>query len=57
MNKVDVHKLNEEELLKVQELITAKLSAILNKADKDANKLLSKYGLKAQIVFELTKQE
>lgn len=57
MNKIDVDKLNEEQLLKVQELISAKLSTILNKADKDANKFLSKYGLKVQIVFELTKQE
>jgi hypothetical protein len=55
-NKIDIEKLSEKELQKVQELISKKLSVILNKADKDANKLLAKYGLKAQLVFELSKE-
>ena len=57
MNKIDVEKLNEEELQKLQELISVKISAILNKADEDANKLLSRYGLKAQLILELSKRE
>jgi len=57
MNKLDIEKLSQEELDKLQETISAKLSAILNKADKDANRLLGKYGLKAQMIFELSKRE
>jgi hypothetical protein len=54
---VDIEKLDEKELLKVQELISKKISVILNKADKDANKILAKYGLKAQLIFELSKKD
>jgi hypothetical protein len=55
--KVNVEKLTEEELQKVQELISSRVSNILNKADKDINKLLSRYGLKAQIFFEMSRKE
>jgi hypothetical protein len=55
--KVDVENLSEHELQKLQEVISKKLSIILNKADRDANKVLSKYGLKAQVVFEMSKEE
>jgi hypothetical protein len=54
---IDIEKLDEKELLKVQELISKKISVILNKADKDANKILAKYGLKAQLIFELSKKD
>jgi len=57
MDKVDIEKLTDKQLLKVQESISKKLSAILNKADRDANKVLAKYGLKAQMVFELSKED
>lgn len=57
MNKIDIEKLTDKQLLKVQETISKRLSAILNKADRDANKVLEKYGLKAQIVFELSKED
>lgn len=57
MNKIDVEKLSDKELLKVQDEISSKLVDILNKTDKDINEILSIYGLKAQILFELKKDE
>jgi hypothetical protein len=57
MNRVDVEKLNDKELLRLQDEISSQLVSILNKTDKDINEILSKYGLKAQILFELKKDE
>lgn len=57
MNKVDVEKLNDKELLRLQDEISSRLVDILNKTDKEINDILSTYGLKAQILFELKKDE
>ena len=57
MNKVDVEKLNDKELLRLQDEISSKLVDILNKTDKEINDILNIYGLKAQILFELKKDE
>lgn len=57
MNKIDVEKLNDKELLRLQDDMSSKLVDILNKTDKEINDILSVYGLKAQILFELKKDE
>jgi hypothetical protein len=57
MNRVDVEKLNDKELLRLQDDISSKLVNILNKTDKEINDILNVYGLKAQILFELKKDE
>ena len=57
MERVNVEKLNDKELLMLQDEISSQLVSILNKTDKDINDILSKYGLKAQILFELKKDE
>jgi hypothetical protein len=55
MERVDIEKLSDKKLLELQEAISSQLVEILNKTDKDINQILSKYGLKAQILFELKK--
>lgn len=57
MNRIDVEKLNDKELLRLQDDISSKLVDILNKTDKEINDILNTYGLKAQILFELKKDE
>lgn len=57
MNRIDVEKLSDKELLRVQDEISSKLVDILNRTDKEINEVLSVYGLKAQILFELKKDE
>lgn len=57
MNRIDVEKLNDKELLRLQDEISSKLVDILNRTDKEINDILNTYGLKAQILFELKKDE
>ena len=57
MDKVNIEKLNDKDLLRLQDEISSQLVGILNKTDKEINDILSKYGLKAQILFELKKDE
>lgn len=57
MNKIDVEALNDKDLVMLQDDISSSLVDILNKTDKEINSILSKYGLKAQILFELKKDE
>ena len=57
MNKIDVEKLSNEELLNVQSIISEKLAAILNDASNQANIFLEKYNMEAQLIFELKKKD
>lgn len=57
MDRVDIEKLSDKKLLELQDAISSQLVDILNKTDKEINDILSKYGLKAQILFELKKDE
>lgn len=57
MERVDVESLSNKQLLELQDAISSQLVEILNKTDKDINDILSKYGLKAQVLFELKKDE
>ena len=57
MERVDVESLSNKQLLELQDTISSQLVEILNKTDKDINDILSKYGLKAQVLFELKKDE
>ena len=57
MERVDVENLSNKQLLELQDAISSQLVEILNKTDKDINDILSKYGLKAQVLFELKKDE
>jgi hypothetical protein len=53
VRKVDVSKLSEEELAKLQAAISEKIIKIINKANEDANKILSVYGMETQMVMEI----
>lgn len=57
MNKIDVEALSDKDLLRLQDDVSSCLVDILNKTDKEINEILGKYGLKAQILFELKKDE
>jgi hypothetical protein len=57
VRKVDVEKLSEEELTKLQEAISQKIIKIINKANEDANKILSVYGMETQMVMEIKEKE
>ena len=57
MNKIDVETLSDKDLVRLQDDISSNLVNILNKTDKEINEILNKYGLKAQILFELKKHE
>ena len=57
IRKVDVEKLSDEELLKLQAAISDKIVNIINKANKDANKILNIYGMEVQLVMELKKKD
>lgn len=57
VRKVDVSKLSEEELTKLQAAISDKIIKIINKANEDANKILSVYGMETQMVMEIKEKE
>lgn len=57
MDRINIEKLSDKKLLELQDSISSQLVDILNKTDKEINEILSKYGLKAQILFELKKDE
>ena len=57
IRKVDVNKLSEEELAKLQDAISQKIIKIINKANEDANKILSIYGMETQMVMEIKQKE
>lgn len=56
MKKLDIEKLNEEQLAQLQKTISDKMIDIINKANKDANEFLSTYDMEAQLVIELKKK-
>lgn len=49
----DLKKLSEDQLVELQKEISDKLIKIINKANKDANKMLKKYGLETTMVMEI----
>lgn len=51
--KVDVSKLNMEQVEKLQEEIGKELSKIFDEAGQKANKLLNIYGLEIKIGYEM----
>jgi len=57
--KVDVEKLDDEQIEVVQDQVSAKIREITDKAVKDANKILAIYGLscKMQIKIEESDKE
>lgn len=57
MSNVDIEKMTEEELLEVQKIISARLSEIINSANKEANDFLERYGIETHIVFEIKKKQ
>lgn len=57
VRKVDVEKLSEEELAKLQQAISEKIIKIINKANEDANKILSIYGMETQMIMEIKEKE
>jgi hypothetical protein len=57
VRKVDVDKLNEEDLAKLQQAISEKIIKIINKANEDANKILSIYGMETQMIMEIKEKE
>jgi hypothetical protein len=56
MSSTDIDRMTEGELLEAQNLISAKLSEIINSANKEANDFLDKYGIETHIVFEIKKK-
>jgi hypothetical protein len=57
MKKLDIEKLNEEQLAQLQKTISDRMIDIINKANKDANEFLSAYDIEAQLVIELKKKQ
>ena len=57
VRKVDVDKLSNEELEKIQAAISGKIVDIINKANLDANRILNIYGMEVQLVMELKKKD
>ena len=57
VRKVDVNKLSEEELAKLQQAISDKVIKIINKANEDANKILSVYGMETQMIMEIKEKQ
>lgn len=57
VRKVDVEKMSEEELAKLQEAISQKIIKIINKANEDANKILSIYGMQTQMIMEIKEKD
>jgi hypothetical protein len=57
VRKVDVNKLSEEELAKLEKAISEKIIKIINKANEDANKILSVYGMETQMIMEIKEKE
>lgn len=57
VRKVDVEKLSDDELAKLQQVISDKVIKIINKANEDANKILSVYGMETQMVMEIKEKE
>jgi hypothetical protein len=57
VRKVDVSKLSDEQLEKLQKAISDKIIHIINKANEDANKILSIYGMETQMVMEIKEKE
>lgn len=55
--KINLENLKEEDLARIEKLISNKLIDIVNKANIDANLFLKDYGIQARIVLELTKKE
>lgn len=51
--KVDVEKLSDEQLSKLQDAINTKLTAIVINAEKEANKLLEPYGLDFKMIVSI----
>lgn len=57
VRKVDVDKLSDVELEKLQKAISDKVIKIINKANEDANKILSVYGMETQMIMEIKEKE
>ena len=57
VRKVDVSKLNDEDLAKLEKAISDKIIKIINKANEDANKILSVYGMETQMIMEIKEKE
>lgn len=57
VRKVDVNKLSEEELAQLQKAISDKIIKIINKANEEANKILSVYGMETQMIMEIKEKE
>ena len=57
MKKLDIEKLNEDQLAQLQKTISDRMIDIINKANKDANEVLSAYDIEAQLVIELKKKQ
>lgn len=57
VRKVDVSKLSEEELQKLQAAISDKIIKIINKANEEANRILAVYGMETQMIMEIKEKE
>jgi hypothetical protein len=57
LNPVDINKLSEEEFKKLEAELSDKIIKIINKANEDANQILSKYGLETQMVMEIKQKQ
>lgn len=57
VRKVDVNKLSEEELKKLESAISDKIIKIINKANEEANKILSVYGMETQMIMEIKEKD
>ena len=57
VRKVDIEKLSNEELEKIQAAISGKIVNIINKANEEANRVLNVYGMEVQLVMELKKKD
>lgn len=57
VRKVDVNKLSDQELEKLQAAISEKIVKIINKANEEANRVLAVYGMETQMVMEIKEKE
>jgi uncharacterized hydantoinase/oxoprolinase family protein len=52
IRKVDVEKLNEEQIARVEKKISEEVSSIINRADSEINNLLNIYGMEAVLSIQ-----